>query len=76
MFKMVSCAKIIMGKKQLYMNLTAVLKAQPAVPFAIVQKTWVQDHTHKFLCAQKPAGTGGGIRKMTALLQRQTEINL
>lgn len=32
-----------MGK--LYMNLTAVLKAQPATPFAIVQKTYVQNLT-------------------------------
>jgi len=28
-----------MGKKQLYMNLTAVLKAQLAASFAIMQKT-------------------------------------
>lgn len=53
MFKMVSCAKIIMGKKQLYMNLTAVLKAQPAVPFAIVQKTWVQDTNFCVLKSQQ-----------------------
>lgn len=33
------CAKIIIGKNQLYMNLTAVLKAHLAAPFVIVQKT-------------------------------------
>lgn len=32
--------------------------------------------SQKFLSSQKPAVTGGGIKKMTALLQRQTETYL
>lgn len=47
------------------MTLTAVLEAQLAAPFAIMQRPRFRI-TDKFLSSQKPAVTGGDIKKMTA----------